>query len=232
MATHSGQFVYGVSTYGTVLHLDASNVQSYPSTGTVWSDLSGNNNTATLINGPTFSTDSIVFEGVNDTVSVINNGNLSFTNNFTIDATVYITAYQVSSYYGLANMIVECGNAGTYNYALQVSNNTTITFVKRTTGGETLQFYNATVPSMLNQRTNIVVTYINTQLRMYANGVLMATHYVASVQPALATTDFFIGGGNRSPPATAFTGKIYNFRIYNRALPVYEILKNAKVMGV
>jgi len=231
MATHSGQFVYGVSTYGTVLHLDASNVQSYPGTGTVWSDLSGNNNTATLINGPTFSTDSMGFDGGNDSVSVINNGNLSFTNNFTIDATVYVTAYQASDYYGLANMIVECGNAGTYNYAVQVTNNTTVTFIKRTAGGETLQFYDFTVPSMLNQRANIVVTYINTQLRLYANGVLIGTQYVASVQPAL-TTDFFLGGGNRSPPATAFTGKIYNFRIYNRALPTYEILKNAKVMGV
>jgi len=231
MATHSGPFVYGVSTYGTVLHLDASNILSYPGTGTVWSDLSGKGNNATLIDGPTFSTDSIVFEGFNDYVSVINNGNLSFTNNFTLDATVRITAYQPTGYYDLRNMILECGNAGTYNYALQLSNDTTVTFVKRTTGGETLQYYNFTVTSMLNQRKNIVVTYHNTQLTLYLNGVLIGAQYVPSLQPPLATT-FSIGGGKLSPPATAFTGNIYNVRIYNRTLPVYEILKNAKVMGV
>ena len=40
---------------GLVLCLDAANKVSYPGSGTVWRDLSGNNNTGTLTNGPTFN---------------------------------------------------------------------------------------------------------------------------------------------------------------------------------
>lgn len=38
---------------GLILHLDTGNTQSYPGTGTTWTDLSGNNNHATLVNSPT-----------------------------------------------------------------------------------------------------------------------------------------------------------------------------------
>ena len=39
---------------GLVLYLDAANVKSYPGSGTSWFDLSGQNNTGTLINNPTY----------------------------------------------------------------------------------------------------------------------------------------------------------------------------------
>ena len=50
------------------LTLDAGNPLSYPGTGTIWTDLSGNNNNGTLINGLTFDSGnggSIVFDGIN-----------------------------------------------------------------------------------------------------------------------------------------------------------------------
>jgi hypothetical protein len=58
-----------IVTNGLVLCLDAANPRSYPGTGTSWYDLSGNGNTLTLTNGPTFDSGnggSIVFDGVND----------------------------------------------------------------------------------------------------------------------------------------------------------------------
>jgi len=39
---------------GLVLALDAADRNSYPGSGTTWNDLSGNGNTGTLNNGPTF----------------------------------------------------------------------------------------------------------------------------------------------------------------------------------
>ena len=54
---------------GLVLALDAADKNSYPGSGTAWTDLSGNGNNGTLINGPTFNTGSlgnIVFDGVDD----------------------------------------------------------------------------------------------------------------------------------------------------------------------
>jgi hypothetical protein len=62
-----------IVTEGLVLALDAADRNSYVSGSTTWRDLSGNNNSGSLINGPTFSTangGSIVFDGVNDYTSL------------------------------------------------------------------------------------------------------------------------------------------------------------------
>ena len=65
-----------IITDGLVLALDAANSRSYPGTGTTWSDLSGNGNSGTLTNGPTFNSGnggSIVFDGVDDNISFSGN---------------------------------------------------------------------------------------------------------------------------------------------------------------
>ena len=69
------------------LWLDAGQTTSYPGTGTTWTDLSGNNNTGTLTNGPTYSSangGSLSFDGVDDYVDCGNAASLSFTNNLTV----------------------------------------------------------------------------------------------------------------------------------------------------
>lgn len=76
-------------TNGLVLALDAGNKLSYPGSGTVWKDLSGNNNNGTLTNGPTFDSNnggSIVFDGTNDYVSntMSNPGSMPITFEFWI----------------------------------------------------------------------------------------------------------------------------------------------------
>ena len=65
--THSPRIV----TDGLVLCLDAANAQSYPGTGTTWTDRSTSGNNETLTNGPTFDSanrGAIVFDGSNDRV--------------------------------------------------------------------------------------------------------------------------------------------------------------------
>ena len=56
-------------TNGLVLCLDAGNTKSYPNTGTTWTDLSGNSNTGTLTNGPTFNSYEARTNGVANTTS-------------------------------------------------------------------------------------------------------------------------------------------------------------------
>jgi hypothetical protein len=56
-----------IVTDGLVLFLDAADKNSYPGSGTTWTDLSSSGNDATLVNSPTFNSDncgSIVFDGV------------------------------------------------------------------------------------------------------------------------------------------------------------------------
>jgi hypothetical protein len=74
-----------IVTDGLVSIFDAGFVSSYPTTGTTWYDISGNNTTGSLINGPTFNSansGSIYFDGVDDvaptsmTVEAPTNSNL------------------------------------------------------------------------------------------------------------------------------------------------------------
>jgi hypothetical protein len=44
-----------IVTSGLVLALDSANPKSYPGSGTTWTDLSGQNNTGTLVNSPTYN---------------------------------------------------------------------------------------------------------------------------------------------------------------------------------
>jgi len=84
---------------GLVLALDAADKNSYRGSGTSWFDLSGNTNTGTLTNGPTFSNTkngAIVFDGVDDYVSIPNNSNFNNGNNITVEAWVLCTNW--SSY--------------------------------------------------------------------------------------------------------------------------------------
>lgn len=59
--------------YGLVMHLDAGDIESYPGSGTVWTDLSGNGSNGTLVNGAAYTSDgggAIGFDGVNDYVNI------------------------------------------------------------------------------------------------------------------------------------------------------------------
>lgn len=81
-----------IVTRGLVLNLDAADIASYPGTGTVWRDLSGNNNHGTLMNGPTFSAANggvIVLNGVNNYIDIPLN--LQTVNHTIIGAARYVT---------------------------------------------------------------------------------------------------------------------------------------------
>jgi hypothetical protein len=63
-----------IITQNLVLCLDAANPKSYPGSGTTWTDLSGNGNTGTLVNGVGYNSGnlgSLSFDGVNDYVNYI-----------------------------------------------------------------------------------------------------------------------------------------------------------------
>lgn len=65
---------------GLVLHLDAAKLRSYPGSGTSWTDLSGRGNTATLVNGPTYSSNNggyLIFDGTNEYAEVTNSASIN-----------------------------------------------------------------------------------------------------------------------------------------------------------
>lgn len=74
-----------IVTTGLVFCVDAANPRSYPGSGTNWFQLSGNNNTGAITNGPTYNSanlGSLSFDGVDDYVDF--SANLGSMANYTI----------------------------------------------------------------------------------------------------------------------------------------------------
>lgn len=90
---------------GLVLHLDAANRKSYPGSGTVWYDISGNSNHFNLVNSPTFNSNLMSFDGINDYAVSINNINFTNTNAVTFFYFLKINNYgtSVKSIHELSN---------------------------------------------------------------------------------------------------------------------------------
>ena len=77
-----------IVTNGLILYLDAANANSFVSGSTIWNDLSRGGYNGVLTNGPTFNSGnggSIVFDGINDYISIAGGGGLSGASNGTID---------------------------------------------------------------------------------------------------------------------------------------------------
>ena len=219
-----------IVTNGLVLYLDAANTKSYVSGSTTWNDISRIGNNGTLVNGPTFNSGnggSIVFDGTNDfadfgTVGITSP--VSFTSgNFSINHWIRVNGYQGAGFFGLANQIICKGTASTYNYATQISNSTTISFVKRNIG-EDLRFHNFNVTSMTNRLVNLVFTVTTTQVSLFLNGTLIETQNIIGTSITPYANDPINIGGNGSN--IRFNGNMYQTSIHNRALTATEVLQN------
>jgi hypothetical protein len=147
------------------LNLEAFNSTSYPGSGTTWFDLSGNNYNASLINGPTFSTDGtgcIVLDGVNDYISLATTGFAPAS--YSVELWIKKTAGDVDGYilardnsdnpedrlsWDVANnrLLVQVYDDGSYRwnqYIGSVNTNTWYHFVLTVTNGSQIFYVNGT----------------------------------------------------------------------------------------
>lgn len=214
-----------IITNGLVLCLDAGNNKSYPTTGTTWNDLSGNSNSGTLTNGPTYTSSfggGIVFDGTNDYVSAGNlgafytQGTLSywmystavenFRNPFSthylgVNAGIRFEQYTTTSPYGGFNVGIgnDAGTFTAYDYSPSavLSSNT---------------WYEVVL--CWNTSTNRAVGYLNGVLKFDSAHTLWPT-----TLPSIS-----IGSGFSAE--RYFKGNISNIKIYNRSLSASEVLQN------
>tara|TARA_R110002124_G_scaffold196315_1_gene363461 strand:+ start:180 stop:899 length:720 start_codon:yes stop_codon:yes gene_type:complete len=223
-----------IVTDGLVLALDAASPRSYPGSGTVWKDLSGNGYNGTLTNGPTFDSGiggSIVFDGTDDRVVQTGLG-LSFTS-FSIEATI-----KPASNNGGYNAIISTtlGTNNDYQYGLNwdLGPNSSTSFnvmnleISRNFGG----FYNRDVMTSsfpFNTWTHLFLTVdsVNNLFKIYVNG---ASEYSGVYNGTITHFDR-ISIGQRYYASTyqggsSFDGSISSVKIYNRVLTALEIQQN------
>ena len=225
-----------IVTEGLVLAVDAADRNSYAGSGNVWNSLGTGDYTGTLTNGPTFSAadgGSILFDGTNDFINGPAQSLTSplsfYTGSFTLEAIVKPIAYQTGSYFGLANMVISKGFASTFNYAMQITNDTTVSFIKRGST-ESLQFHTFTVPSMRNVISSITFTInaAGTTVTCYFNGNLIGSLAIAGtrIEPNIPNDFILISGLSATGLGTQFIGNIYGIKIYNIPLSAAQVAQN------
>lgn len=201
-----------IVTNGLQVYLDAANSTSYPGSGNIWYDLSGNGRNATMVGTPTFTTN--YFTGFTDAnYFTMSTTNLSpRTNDFTysmwtwFDSTdTYDTLFELGSY---ADSVLWRYQSGT-TFALYLEN-TSGTFSWTRT---------------LSTWYNVVVSRRNGIVSLYINNVLTGTPFTLATDANIANANLFIGRSQHTT-AQSINGRISTFQIYNRALTSDEIIQN------
>jgi hypothetical protein len=210
-----------IVTEDLVLCLDAANPKSYPGSGTAWTDLSGNGNNGTLVNGVGYSADnkgSMVFDGTNDNVTnnTWNNMKGANWNGFITMEGIFKTntspTNTVMGYFGFSssnsyfkfmnttNLFLDCGTV--------VPSRIITTCISNFSN-----FFGSWV--------HVCGVYDGTA-KTYFNGILQNTSS-SFILDDISSTNFSVGLGMGYFP---FQGNIGNVRLYNRALTATEIAQN------
>jgi hypothetical protein len=205
-----------VITDGLVLNLDAANKKSYPGSGTAWTDISGNNNNGTLINGPTYSSENggaIVFDGINDNCQLNTFADLE-QSSFTFEIAFKTTATD------LRLMVGKYSGSGA-DYWLG------------TNGGKLQWSFGSPVKANIQSIANVndngyrlahaIYDKSTSQVRLYVNGVFQSQGAVPATITS-ATGNLRLGTWDTG--GFFFPGSLPLFKIYNRALTAAETQQN------
>jgi hypothetical protein len=221
---------------GLVLELDAGNTNSYPGSGTAWTDLSGNNYNGTLTNGPTFNSANgggIVFDGTND--SVVGNNNLNSQITTAITISVFAKATNMNSRVPL--FVKYQGVSPPYGYSFEIGTldalwTRTMRFYAQGDNPPDSTDYRGDVQLLDNTIYMFTAQYSNTQsiMKMYYNITEMPSTQVGpdweNNPNWSANTDVYYLGAFQPSFNIYGSSTIYNTLVYNRILSLSEITQN------
>lgn len=205
-----------IVTSGLVLHLDAGKTASYPGSGTTWTDLSGNGNNATLINGPTYDSGnggSILFDGGDDYAST---GTTGFP--FGSSAGTLSGWAKTNTLSGNWAWIITYGTAWFSQGRILGRNGSTYYY-----GGYADDISVGGIP--INTWFHMTGVYTGTQASMYINGSLVSGPTSKSWN-TISNVSYVGKSINSGEP---WSGNIAQVLVYNRALTGSEILQNYDV---
>ena len=212
-----------IVTDGLVFAVDAANYQSYPGSGTTWSDMAGNNN-GTLTYGPTFDSGnggSIVFDGSDDYVDA--NFNTSGVNQMTLDVWVYLDD-DPSDGTVIGKWIAQGTRSFLIWWDIGVTPN--FRFITQNTSFQNTITSESDSNANNNAWNHVVATFdSNSGIKLYVNNDLKETVNHASTPFVMTSTTNF-GIGDDTSGSRYLKGKISQAKIYNRVLTSDEITQN------
>jgi hypothetical protein len=195
---------------GLVLNIDAANPRSYSGSGTVWTDLSGNSNNGTLVNGTGYNVNNIgtmVYDGVNDYTSSnymppagTDPRTISVWFNPAVLQNKNLLGYGTPSSHKMWDIILYAGSVGVHLYATTAE---------------------AGTPYQVGQWQNITFTFTFPTITSYMNGIVKNSYSSSSINTGVTNTLSISQGVYNA--YYYFNGSISNVRIYNRALSAAEI---------
>ena len=203
---------------GLVLALDAANSKSYPGSGTIWTDLSGNGNNGTLQNSPTYDTNnlgSFSLDGVDDRILISCNNSTIRTFNSTTQFIIKLPVYSggqrcILSYRagGGGSLYIGKSSNGIFCYYNQLS---------------TAGFVVGNIASNATVICTVTCDATNNLLSTYINGTLVGS---ASRTGWVSTyhTSLYLGWDDGTNEF--MLGNFYQFSHYNRVLTAAEISQN------
>lgn len=220
----------GIVTNGLVLDLDAGKKDSYPSSGNVWTDISGNNLVASFafINNVSYQDGYFIAKNTGGYMNSVPgiSGSLFPQSSGSVSIWINMPQYNQSS-----NLPVFDNYSNTRNHffirhgtsqQLQIAaqDNVNLTAYQGIITENTLQ---------TNQWYNIIFTYVTgtpSSFNYYLNGILKGTTTFAS--SSWTPSQQFVGYGNNviSEGIAIATGSYGPLMIYNRNLSASEVLQN------
>jgi hypothetical protein len=220
-----------IVTDGLLMYLDVANTKSYISGFTSFNDLTKNYTNGTLINNPTYDSlngGSIMFDGIDEYVELINNQNSSFANFSEVTIDVWVN---INSFFGVGNRFIyaQFFNGGNTSCGIYLNTSGKFVFGYRddvqNNSGSIKSL--ASISTLLTNKTyNLVATFkANTITKLFINGVVdnssIQNNNISSLNP-----NFIRIARLNNPTADFYNGKIYSIKIYNRALSEIEITQN------
>jgi hypothetical protein len=210
-------------TSGLVLCLDAANTKSYPGSGTTWTDLSGNGNNGTLVNGVGYNSGnlgSLSFDGVDDrgtfTTPITSTSNQTY--EIWTNARASAAASSGFAYILHNNSFSSTTGASYLTIGIKPSQQYFAAF-----NGAHVTMSSGVTASNLNI-VQITLTWDGATQKMYMNGDLKDSEALTGTPQNFSTTTSF--GDDKSTTYRMMQGNIYSIKIYNRALTASEIQQN------
>jgi hypothetical protein len=211
-----------ISLNGLVLCLDAANPKSYPGSGTTWTDLSGNGNNGTLVNGVGYNSGnlgSLVFDGVNDlcrtTLPVSTLGSI-----FTVCIFFTLTSLTSSNADAVSKRLISAdASSGSTKWCIGVTPNSDFLFGGGGGSQKTLKF-----PISLNQIYFVTLTHDTSTYSLWLNDEIKILNDSSNIDsPSFGNISIAC-----RPNTTdrLWTGNVFSCSMYNRVLTAQEIQQN------